>query len=93
MGTGTANWSSKLQGIVTHSTTEAEYVAANQTGRMRNLLEEFGHNLSESPSTLFMDKNSAIAFAKDAEHFGQCKHIQLRHYWLHDVVEPGLTNP
>ncbi|GJF00736.1 polyprotein [Phanerochaete sordida] len=97
MGTGAVDWSSKLQGMVTHSTTEAEYVAANQAGRdimwMRNLLEEFGYNLSESPSTLFMDNNSAIAVAKNPEHFGRLKHIQLRLYWLRDVVEQGLINP
>ena len=97
MGTGAVDWSSKLQGMVTHSTTEAEYVAANQAGRdimwMRNLFTEFGYDLSESPSTLFMDNNSAIAVAKNPEHFGRLKHIQLRLYWLRDVVEDGLINP
>ena len=86
MGTGAVNWSSKLQGMVTHSTTEAEYIAANQAGRdimwMRNLFTEFGYDLSESPSTLFMDNNSAIAVAKNPEHFGRLKHIQLRLYFL-----------
>ena len=74
MGTGAVDWSSKLQTVVAQSTTEAEYMAANQAGRdiawMRNLLTEFGYNLSHSPSTLYMDNNSAIAVAKNPEHLG-----------------------
>ena len=60
---------------------------------MRNLLFEFGYNLSHSPSTLYMDNNSAIAVAKNPEHFGRLKHIQLRLYWLRDVIEEGEIAP
>jgi hypothetical protein len=74
MGTGAVDWSSKLQSVVVQSTTEAEYIAANSAGRdiawMRNLLTEFGYDLSKSPSTLYMDNNSAIAAAKNPEHHG-----------------------
>lgn len=31
--------------------------------------------LSSSPSTLFMDNNSAIAVAKNPAHFGRLKHM------------------
>ena len=80
---GAVDWSSKLQSVVAQSTTEAEYVAAVQADRtiawMRNLLLELGYDLS-SPSTLFMDNNSSIAVAKNPEHHGRLKHIQLRLY-------------
>jgi hypothetical protein len=97
MGGGAVDWSSKLQPVVTQSTTEAEYIAANNAGRdiawMRNLLTEFGYDLSDTPSTLFMDNNSAIAVAKNPEHFGKLKRMQLRLYWLRDVIEEGMIAP
>ena len=97
MGGGAVDWSSKLQSVVAQSTTEAEYIAANQAGRdiawMQNLLFDFDYNLSHLPSTLYMDNNSAIAVAKNPEHFGRLKHIQLRLYWLRDVIEEGEIAP
>ena len=96
MGSGAVDWSRKLQPVA-QSTTEAEYVAANQAGRdimwMRNLLYEFGYDLSDSPSTLYMDNNSAIAVAKNPEHFGRLKLMKLRLYWLRDVIEEGMIAP
>jgi len=57
MGTGTISWSSKLQGIVTLSTTEAEYAAVTTAGQeillLHNLLSEFGYKFKLLPlSTL-----------------------------------------
>ena len=60
---------------------------------MRNLLTEFGYDLSKQPSALYMDNNSAIAVAKNPEHFGRLKHIHLRLYWLRGVIEAGMIAP
>ena len=92
MGTGAISWCSKLQGLVTLSTTEAEYVAATSAGQeilwLRNLFTELGYNLS-SPSMLYVDNQSAMSVAKNPEHHGRMKHLDLRFYWLRDEVEKG----
>ncbi len=93
IGTGAVSWSSKLQSITTLSTTEAEYVAAVSAGQeilwMRNLLGELGFALPSS-STLHMDSLSAISVAKNPEHHGRMKHLDLRFFWLRDVVNEGV---
>lgn len=96
MTCGAVNWSTKLQPIVTLSTTEAEYVAAVEAGKeiawMRNLLMEIGYNITTS-SVLHMDNNSAISVAKNPEHFLCLKHMQLRLYWLCNQVENTIIQP
>ena len=93
IGTGAVNWSSKLQPIVTLSSTEAEYVAAVEAGKeicwMRNLLTELGYSITDQPSTMHVDNNSAISVAKNPEHHGRMKHLDLRYYWLRDAVASG----
>ena len=90
MGTGAISWSSRLQGIVTLSTTEAEYISAVQAGQeiiwLRNLFTEFGYTFNTG-SKLYMDNQSAISVAKNPEHYGRMKHLDLRHYWLRDIVD------
>ena len=92
MGTGTISWASRLQTIATLSTTEAEYISAVAAGQeiiwLHNLFSEFGYAL-DAPSTLYVDNQSAISVAKNPEHHGRMKHLDLRHYWLRDVVEIG----
>jgi hypothetical protein len=96
VGTGAVSWSSKLQSIVALSTTEAEYIAAVETGKdimwFRNILSEFGYKIS-GPSTLHMDNQSAISVAKNPEHHGRMKHLDLRFYWLRDQVDAGHITP
>jgi len=90
------SWSSHLQTITALSTTEAEYVAAVDAGKevawMRHLLHEFGFTLP-APSTLAMDSRSAISMAKNPEHHGRMKHLDLRFYWLRDAVDDGHIVP
>jgi hypothetical protein len=92
IGTGAISWASKLQTIVALSTTEAEYVAATSAGQeilwLRNLFTELGYPIA-SPSTLCVDNNSAISVAKNPEHHGRMKHLDLRFYWLRNEVEKG----
>ena len=80
VGTGPIAWMSKLQKIVTLSTTEAEFVAAvlaaQQIMWLRNLLMEFGYEF-KTPSTLHIDNQSAISVAKNPEHHGRMKHLVL----------------
>ena len=72
------------------SSTEAEYIAAVDAGKemlwMRNILQEFGHSIS-TPSTLFIDNQSALNVSKNPEHHGRMKHLDLRTFWLRDAVE------
>ena len=93
MGTGAISWASRLQTIATLSTTEAEFVSAVSAGQeivwLRNLLSELGYSFSGA-STLFVDNQSVIAVANNPEHHGRMKHLDLRFYWLRDVVELGL---
>ena len=96
MGGGAVSWSSRLQPVVSLSTTEAEYIAAVEAGKeiiwMRNLLTEFGFNFT-SPSPLLIDNNSAVTVAKNPEHHGRMKHLDLRYHWLRDTVEAGHISP
>ena len=39
--------------------------------------------------TLFVDNQSAISVANNPEHHGRMKHLDLRFYWLRDMVELG----
>ncbi|SJL14967.1 uncharacterized protein ARMOST_18444 [Armillaria ostoyae] len=90
MGTGAVSWMSRLQSMVTLSTTEAEYVAAVAAGQeilwLRNLFKEFGFE-SHSPSTLHINNQSVLSVARNPDHHGRVKHLDLRFYWLHDEVD------
>ena len=85
LGTGVVCWRSKLQQVVTRSTTEAEYIAAGAASIeicwVQNLLKELGYILSV-PSKLFIDNQSAMSVAKNPEHHSHMKHLDLCYYWL-----------
>ena len=58
---------------------------------IRSLLSEIGYTQT-GPTTLHMDNQSAIQVAKNPEHHGRMKHLDLRFYWLRDEVEKGTFN-
>ena len=44
-------------------------------------------------SPLLIDNNSAVTVAKNPEHHGRMKHLDLRFHWLRDTVEAGHISP
>lgn len=96
IGLGAVCWSSKAQQMVVLSTTEAEYVAGVAAGKeicwMKNLLSEIGYKPT-SPSTLYMDNQSAIRVAKNPEHHGRMKQLDLSFFWLRDQVDCKRIQP
>jgi hypothetical protein len=92
IGSGAVLWILRLQPIVALSTTEAEFIAAAPAGQevvwMRQLLGELGFSIA-GPLLLLLDNQSAIQVGKNPEHHGRMKHLDLRFFWLRDVVSAG----
>jgi hypothetical protein len=89
LGGAPISWKSKLQKLVTLSTTEAEYVAAciaaQQGCHLVNLLSEVQHDQVPAPLML-MDNQSAIHVAKNTGSMQRTKHMALRFHFLRDLV-------
>jgi len=96
VGRGAVIWISKLQSIVTLSTTEAEHVAGVVGGKeicwLRNMMLELGYKVM-GPSQLWMDNQLSMSVAKNPEHHGRMKHLDLQYYWLRDEVGRGTIEP
>jgi hypothetical protein len=96
IGSGAVSWSSKLQAIVALSSTEAEYIAAVEAGKemvwMHQFLGEIGFPVP-TPSILHLDNQSAISVSENPEHHGRMKHLDLRWYWLRDIISSGAIKP
>ena len=93
IGTGAVSWSSCLQSFNTLSTTESEYVSAVAAGQeilwLRNLFMELGFTV-DAGLPLCIDNQSALSVAKNPEHHGRMKHLDLRFYWLRGTVQSGV---
>jgi hypothetical protein len=90
LGGAAVSWSSKKQTSVALSSTEAEYIAAAHATKeviwLRRLLTDLGLDL-DSPTTLHVDNQSAIAIVRNSEFHDRTKHIEIRHHFLRQKVE------
>ena len=59
---------------------------------MRNLLSEMRTPVTSS-SKLYIDNQSALSVAKNPEHHGRMKHLDLRFFWLRHAVDAGIITP
>lgn len=89
VGSHLVDWSSKRQSIITHSTAESEYVAADSATRMimwlRVLLDELSER--QKDATLIHEDNTAcLKFAKEEGRFLTLKQIGLRYHYLREKV-------
>ena len=74
------SWVSKLQTVVTLSTTEAEYMAATQTCKeaiwIQRLLEELGHK--QEKISMYCDSQSALHIVRNPVFHSRTKHIGVQ---------------
>jgi hypothetical protein len=93
IGTGAVSWMSRLQSIVTLSTTKAESVSVVSVSQelvwMRTFLTELGFP-PPGPSLMLLDNQLAIQVAHNPEHHGRMKHLNLHFFWLCNMVTSGI---
>ena len=90
MGNGAVTWSSKKQGVVALSSTEAEYIAQTHAAKeliwLRTFLGEVSSKFTQ-PTTLHCDNQGAIALSKDNKFHARTKHIDIRYHFIREAVE------
>jgi hypothetical protein len=78
---------------VTLSTTEAEFVVAAscacQGMWLRSILQQLGQTQRKG-IVIFCDNSSSIKLSKNPVMHGRCKHIDVRYYFLRDLVKDGV---
>ena len=83
---------SRLQKIVTLSTTEAEYVAMTEANKemmwLQGLLTELG--FKQEKNILYNDSQSAIHLAKNSTFHSRTKHIGLRYHFIRSLLEDDV---
>ena len=86
---GAISWQSKLQKCVALSTTEAEYIAATETGKemiwLKRFLQELG--LHQKEYAVYCDSQSAIDLSKNSMYHARTKHIDVRYHWIREMVD------
>ena len=86
-------WKTRVQPTVSLSTSEAEFLAASDAGRMalylRSVLDELGVP-QRFATLLFEDNRGARMMANAGQPTRQSRHIDIRHYAVLDWVERDL---
>ncbi|XP_019229122.1 PREDICTED: uncharacterized protein LOC109210203 [Nicotiana attenuata] len=90
LSSGVFSWSSKKQQVVALSTAEAEYMAATSSATqalwLRRMLGFLQHK-QVSPTIIFCDSKSAIELKKNPVFHGRSKHIDIKFYFIRDLVQ------
>ncbi|KAA0047402.1 Retrovirus-related Pol polyprotein from transposon TNT 1-94 [Cucumis melo var. makuwa] len=92
LGNNVTAWFNKKQNSVSLSTAEIEYIAAksscSQLLWMKQMLDEYG--ITQSSMILYCDNLSAIIISKNPVQHSRTKHIDIRHYFIRELVEANI---
>ena len=88
---GLVSWRSTLQSTVALSTTEAEYTAVTEAFKdaiwLHGLIGDLG--IVQEHMEVHYDRQSAICLAKNQIHHARTKHIDVRFYFVREIVDEG----
>lgn len=89
---GAVSWQSRLQKCVALSTTEAEFIAVTEACKELLWMKRFVCQLgfSQKKYALYCDSQSAIHLAKNSTFHAKSKHIDVRYFWIRDVLDAKL---
>jgi hypothetical protein len=89
IGGCTVSWMAKQQPIVAQSSTEAEYIAANEAGKeiiwLRMLMNEL-HVKQANPTKLLLDNTTAMLMVNGDGQYNKRKHIAVKYHWIREQV-------
>jgi len=92
IGNSPVNWQSKLQPLVTMSSTEAEYVAISTTAQenlcIKFLLREWGYSMI-MPTTIYGDNQSSIQLVINHAQHKRTRHIDIKFHYVRDLETKG----
>ena len=91
LGCSLVSWTSKKRNTVALSTAEAEYMAASsccsQLLWMKHQLIDY--NLSYEHIPLLCDNISTINLTRNLVLYSRTKHLEIRHYFIHEHDQNG----
>jgi len=83
------SWGCTKQDVVAQSSTEAEFIAMNTTGKyLKQLVESIG--IPNVTGILYEDNTGSIPIAENPICKNRTKHIEVRFYYIRDVVRKYL---
>ncbi|CAL3971482.1 unnamed protein product [Diplocarpon coronariae] len=89
------SWKSKLQSVIAHSTTEAEYMAINSAAKeavyIKQILLELGFYI-QNKLPLYTDNNRALLLAKNPQFHERTKHIAVKYHYIRDLISKGVID-
>jgi hypothetical protein len=95
LGGGIISWKSKLQSIITQSTTETEYIAINAVIKeavyIKALLEELGY-YKQVKFPIDTDNNKALLLAKNPIFHKHTKHIAIKYHYIRDLIIKSIID-
>jgi hypothetical protein len=94
LGSGVISWYNRKQKSVALSSTEAEYMEANQASCEASWLRKMLRNIFETdlvPTTIFCDNQSCIKLSENPVFHDKSKHIEIRYCFIGDKVQKGVV--
>ena len=90
---GPIAWKSQLKKTLALSSCEAEFMGLTDVARelmwLMNFLDEVG--IEYNTPKIYCDSNSAICWAEDPVQHQRNKHVELKYYFIRDVVSKRLV--